>query len=91
MSAAQEKHVRAQSAHINGLYDEAIVLYTEILQADPENYNVLVHRAIAFTLNNNLESAIKDCELAILSDKSRHEAFYRRGLVYIEWWESFHI
>ncbi len=72
---------KAQTSLINGLYDQAIVHYSALISQDPKNYEILLQRAVAFTFLTNLESAVKDCDQAILLEPKRPEAFWRRGSI----------
>ena len=71
---------KAQTSLINGLYDQAIVHYTNLITQHPKNYDLLIQRAVAFIALNNLDSAVKDCDLAIGLDSARPEGFWRRGM-----------
>lgn len=73
-----EKVKKADFHHINGEYDLAIGIYTELL-AYGDDYETIVKKVSALIKLNNLESAIKDSDNAILLDKNRYEGFYYRG------------
>jgi len=69
---------KAQNLHIRGFYEQALTLYSILLEKS-FNYDVAINRGIAFLALNEAAQAVKDFDLAIQNDPTRYEAFFRKG------------
>jgi DnaJ family protein C protein 7 len=71
----------------SGKYDEAIELYTKLLEVDPTNKNfnsiILANRALCYFKQNKLLEALKDSNKAISINENYSKAYLRRGNVYM--------
>lgn len=78
--------LRAIQAHNEGRLEEAVVIYTKIIEAVPEktgNIPAVIHkhRGMAFFAMNQLDAAIEDFELSIQADPTAFRSYYYKGIV----------
>lgn len=79
--------LRAIQAHNNGKLDEAIAIYTRILDAISEgDENIIAvirkHRGMAYFAKNNLDAALEDFNVSMECDKNNFRIYYYQGIVY---------
>jgi tetratricopeptide (TPR) repeat protein len=75
---------QAQKAITQRNYEEAIVLYTKIIDSDPSNIiDFLLKRAALYTLITNYPSALEDYKEAIRINPYILKAYFARGLLYL--------
>lgn len=77
--------LRAIQAHNEGRLEEAVVIYTKIIEAVPDqtgNIPAVIHkhRGMAFFAMNNLDAAIEDFELSIQADPNAFRSYYYKGI-----------
>jgi putative GTP pyrophosphokinase len=75
----------ALSAHNNRKFQQAIALYTQILELDPEDdikALILKHRGMAFFARSHYKDAIADFGKALELDPGSYKAAYYQGIVY---------
>lgn len=86
------KEVEKQKEHANevfknGKYQEAIELYTKLLEIDPsnKNFNSTIHanRALCYQKINNMMEALKDINKSISLNENYIKAYMRRGNIYM--------
>lgn len=78
--------LRAISAHNEGRLDEAVDIYTRIIEAVPDktgNIPAVIHkhRGMAYFAMNKLEEAIQDFEDSITADPKAFRSYYYKGIV----------
>lgn len=78
--------LRAIQAHNEGRLEEAVVIYTKIIEAVPEqtgNIPAVIHkhRGMAFFAMNNFDAALEDFELSIQADPTAFRSYYYKGIV----------
>jgi DnaJ family protein C protein 7 len=78
---------KANDVFKNGKYQEAIELYTKLLEIDPNNKNfnstIYANRALCYQkLGNNME-ALKDINISINLNERYFKAYMRRGNIYM--------
>ncbi|KAI8985984.1 calcium-activated chloride channel-domain-containing protein [Pilobolus umbonatus] len=66
-------YARANDAVFDDDYDEALLLFSELVQLEPENAEFLLKRSSVYQKLNQLDQALKDTEkaLSLLKDGSR--------------------
>ena len=79
--------LRAIEAHNKGNLDEAILIYTKILEATADgDKNVIAvirkHRGMAYFAKNDFENALSDFKESEKYDPSNFRIFYYEGIVY---------
>lgn len=79
--------LRAIEAHNNGKIEEAILIYTKILEAVKESdKNVIAvirkHRGMAYFAKNDLENALLDFEESQKNDENNFRIYYYQGIIY---------
>src|SRR6185437_14559765 len=67
---------KAGSAYHKNMLKKALIIYTQILQADPTNYVALCNRAIIKLDMKNFGKALLDIETAIEVNKIYDDAWY---------------
>jgi len=76
--------VKALSAHNKNSFPEAIAIYTQILEMNPDN-NILSliykHRGMAFFARSNYDEAIEDFSKSLELDPVSHKTAYYIGVV----------
>ncbi|KRX06771.1 HSP20-like chaperone [Pseudocohnilembus persalinus] len=76
-----QKFLKGNYQQIIGQYDSAIATYKELQQEGFENnYQLSICLIQSLIALNNYESALKECEKAILQDRKQYEAIFRRGI-----------
>jgi DnaJ family protein C protein 7 len=83
----EKQKERANQVFKSGKYEEAIDLYTKLLELDPHNKNfnstILSNRALCYMkLNKNME-ALKDINKSIQLNENYMKAYARRGQIYV--------
>uniref|UniRef100_A0A0A9WFW2 Small glutamine-rich tetratricopeptide repeat-containing protein alpha n=1 Tax=Lygus hesperus TaxID=30085 RepID=A0A0A9WFW2_LYGHE len=79
---AEKLKTDGNTAMNNGLFNEAIELYTKAINYDPKNAVYYCNRAAAHSKLRNHQQAIVDCKIAIEIDPSYSKAYGRLGLAY---------
>lgn len=79
--------LRAIQAHNEGRMEEAVIIYTKIIEAVPDktgNIPAVIHkhRGMAYFAMNDFESAIKDFEESIQADPNAFRSYYYKGIVH---------
>ena len=64
--------------------DKALYHFGQSVSADPDNFKALILRGRAFHRLGNFESARKDFDAAIRINKEAGEAYFYRGIIYLE-------
>jgi putative GTP pyrophosphokinase len=75
----------ALSAHNNRKFQQAIALYTQIMEIDPEDdikALILKHRGMAFFARSHYKDAIADFVKALDLDPASYKAAYYQGIVH---------
>ncbi|KAM8883972.1 sperm-associated antigen 1A isoform 1-T1 [Synchiropus picturatus] len=65
-----------------GLFEEALVKYSECLTIKPDECSLYTNRAICLLKLNRFAEAKQDCDSALQLEPSNKKAFYRRALAY---------
>ncbi len=78
--------LRAISAHNEGRLEEAVDIYTRIIESIPDetgNIPAVIHkhRGMAYFAMNKLEEAINDFEASINADPKAFRSYYYKGIV----------
>ncbi len=78
--------LRAISAHNDGRLEEAVEIYSRIIEAVPDktgNIPAVIHkhRGMAYFAMNKLEEAVKDFEDSINADPKAFRSYYYKGIV----------
>ena len=63
-------------------HEEAIAVYTQALNIDPENPELYYHRGVAYYEDINYDAALDDLTRAIEIDENYAAAYASRGLIY---------
>ena len=79
--------LRAIQAHNEGRLEEAVAIYTKIIEAVPDktgNIPAVIHkhRGMAYFAMNKLEEAIDDFEMSIQADPKAFRSYYYKAIVY---------
>ncbi|MFP4509703.1 MAG: tetratricopeptide repeat protein [Spirochaetaceae bacterium] len=77
--------LRALNAHNRKSFDEAITLYTRILETDNRSAVravIHIHRGMALFASGNYDEALRDFSRAVEQDKDNPKAFYYRAIVH---------
>ncbi|MCR4579945.1 MAG: tetratricopeptide repeat protein [Treponema sp.] len=79
--------LRAIQAHNEGRLQEAVDIYSRIIEAVPDSdKNVIAvirkHRGMAYFAMNNLEEALEDFQKSIEADPKAYRSYYYEGIVY---------
>ena len=79
--------LEAIHAHNSGEMENAISLYTQILESQPEPSEqvlsvVYKHRGMAFFASNDFKNALNDFNLSIKYDSKNFRSYYYIGIVY---------
>ena len=77
--------LKAISAHNDGRYDDAIALYTRLLENDNPEYVhsvILNHRGMAYMAQSKYHKAIEDFSSAVENDPGNFRAYTYRGICY---------
>ena len=74
---AQLKHLLAEALAYNGQFEQAIALYSALLEQDPNNTAVLLDRLMAYNSTNQLTLAQNDAKqlLVLEPDKETHRYY----------------
>jgi len=78
--------LKAISAHNEGRLEDAVDIYTKIIEAVPDqtgNIPAVIHkhRGMAYFAMNKLEEAIQDFEASIYADPKAFRSYYYKGIV----------
>ena len=84
MPAAPARLAVGDSLFAQGRFDEAIVAYGKVIEADPRSAAGHIGRARAFGQKGEYRRAIADCTTAIGLDAGAVGAFNCRGLAFVE-------
>ena len=83
----EKQKEKANEVFKNGKYQEAIELYTKLLEIDPsnKNFNSTIHanRALCYQKLNNMMEALKDINKSITLNENYIKAYMRRGNIYM--------
>lgn len=79
--------LRAIESHNKGNLEEAVGIYTRILDAvSPDEKNVISvirkHRGMAYFSMNKFDDAIEDFDVSIKNDPTAFRSYYYKGIVY---------
>ena len=79
--------LRAIQAHNEGRVQEAVDIYSRIIEAVPEtDKNIITvirkHRGMAYFAMNRLEEALEDFQKSIEADSKAFRSYYYKGIVY---------
>ncbi len=79
--------LQAIHAHNAGCFDDAITLYTEIIESKPAPNNVVLsvickHRGMAYFTKNDYDNALEDFRQSFTLDERNFRAIYYEGIVY---------
>jgi putative GTP pyrophosphokinase len=84
-SSIDDLLLRALTAHNNKLFEDAVTLYSRILELKPEeNIRALIfkHRGMAHFARSEYQAAIEDFTNALQHKTESYKASYYRGVVY---------
>ena len=73
---------RGRIFRLQGMFENALADFTEIIAKHPDHFEALIARGITFGQNGQFNDAIDDFTLAIEANPNCVEAFYNRGVVY---------
>ena len=78
--------LRAIQAHNDGKLEDAVEIYSKILEAVPKTDKTVIsvirkHRGMAYFSMNNLEAALEDFNISIDCDKNAFRTHYYKGIV----------
>ncbi len=76
--------IRGMEKGIQGDYQEAIGLFTEILQLSPNEVEAYYNRGIAYTQINNYQAALADFNKALTLNQTLPELYVERAKVYLQ-------
>lgn len=83
----EKQKEQANEVFRNGKYQEAIELYSKLLELDPKNknFNSLIYsnRALCYQKLNNMMEALKDVNKSISLNENYTKAYLRRGNIYM--------
>ena len=79
--------LRAIQAHNDGRLQEAVDIYSKIIEAVPEtDKNIIAvirkHRGMAYFAMNHLDDALEDFQKSIEADPKAFRTYYYKGIVY---------
>ena len=79
--------LRAIQAHNDGHLQEAVEIYSKIIEAVPEtDKNIITvirkHRGMAYFAMNHLDEALEDFQKSIEADPKAYRSYYYKGIVY---------
>jgi putative GTP pyrophosphokinase len=83
-SSIDDLLLRALTAHNNNLFEDAVTLYSRILELKPnDNIRALIfkHRGMAYFARSEYQDAIADFTNALQHDTESYKAYYYRGVV----------
>jgi DnaJ family protein C protein 7 len=87
LSVIETEKEKANEVFKNGKYEEAIELYTKLLELDPDNRNfnatIVANRALCYQKLNKEMDALKDINRAICLNERYWKAYQRRGNIYL--------
>jgi tetratricopeptide (TPR) repeat protein len=72
----------AENYYFQGIYENAIVSYTEAINLDPDNYQAYNGRALAYLQTGQYDQAIEDCSRSIAINPGYYLAYNNRGVAY---------
>jgi len=88
MKAQEEAKQKGNDAFKSGDYSKAIQYYTEGIEQDPKNRNVVstlyANRAAAYMKAKKFQDALSDCNKAIELNDQYAKAYLRRGEIKME-------
>ncbi len=76
--------IRGMEKGIQGDYQGAIVLFTEILQFNPNEVEAYYNRGIAYTKLNNYPAALADFNKALTLNQTLPDLYVERAKVYLQ-------
>lgn len=76
--------IRGMGKGIQGDYQGAIVLFTEILQLSPNEVEAYYNRGIAYTKLNNYPAALDDFNKALTLNQTLPDLYVERAKVYLQ-------
>jgi len=83
----EKQKEKANESFKSGKYQEAIELYTQLLEVDPNNKNfnsiIYANRALCHQKLNNSMEALKDINKSIALNEKYTKAYRRRGDIYM--------
>jgi DnaJ homolog subfamily C member 7 len=83
----ESRKEKANESFKAGKYQEAIELYTKLIELDPKNknFNSTIHanRALCYQKLNNMMDALKDINISISLNERYWKAYTRRGNIYM--------
>lgn len=79
--------LRAIEAHNQGRLQEAVDIYSKIIEAVPKEQKTILavitkHRGMAYFAMNKLDQALNDFETSIQADPKSFRTYYYKGIVY---------
>ncbi len=79
--------LQAIHSHNQGNLDDAINIYTKILDATPSSDKNIIavirkHRGMAYFSQNNFEAALADFDISLENDPNAFRTYYYKGIVY---------
>ena len=79
--------LRAIQAHNDGRLQEAVDIYSKIIEAVPESDKNIItvirkHRGMAYFAMNQLDAALEDFQKSIEADPKAYRSYYYKGIVY---------
>lgn len=87
MGTIDDMILRAIQAHNQGSLQEAVDIYTKIMDAIPEDQKNIVsviakHRGMAYFAMNKFDESLQDFETSIQADSKAFRSYYYKGIVY---------
>ena len=86
LAAAPEENTsftQAVEAQWKRNFDEAIRLYSRVIDENPKNAQALFYRGVAFRSKGREDQALSDFEKAAALNPELVEAIYGKGLIYL--------
>ena len=83
---AQNNIAQAENLATDGKFTEAIVIYSEILSADPTNKAARLGRAFTYSWNHDFNNAQADFTAILQKDPKNLEA--QKGMAYVDLWSG---
>jgi len=82
-----EMLLQAISAHNQGNLQQAVEIYTKIIEATPESEKNIIavirkHRGMAYFSMNNFDAALEDFDVSLQNDQNAFRTHYYKGIVY---------